>query len=77
MGVKGFSELDALPTFNTVDGFTPEYMHSVCQGVVRQLCNMWLDSSNHEEAYYLGRRVEELDERLMAISPPSEITRSP
>ena len=77
VGVKGVNQLDVLPTFNTVDGFTPEYMHSVCQGVVRQVCNTWMDSGNHQEAYYLGRRVEELDERLMSISPPSEVTRSP
>ena len=76
-GVKGLNQLDVLPTFDTVDGFTPEYMHSVCQGVVRQVCNMWMDSGNHQQDYYLGRRVEELDRRLMSISPPSEVTRSP
>jgi hypothetical protein len=43
-GVKGFNQLDVLPTFDPVEGFTPEYMHSVCQGVVRQMCNMWMDS---------------------------------
>jgi hypothetical protein len=31
----------------------------------------------YQEAYYLGRRVGELDERLTSISPPSEVTRSP
>jgi hypothetical protein len=76
-GVKGISVIDILPTFDTVHGFTPEYMHSVCQGVIRQVCNIWLDSANHEEDFYLGRKVEALDERLMAISPPSEITRAP
>ena len=43
-GVKGVNQLDVLPTFNPVEGFTPKYMHSVCQGVVRQMCNMWMDS---------------------------------
>lgn len=76
-GVKGVSLIDVLPTFDTVNGFTPEYMHSVCQGVVRQLSNLWFDSTNHETEFYLGKKVEELDERLAAISPPSEITRAP
>ena len=49
-GVKGISVIDILPTFDTVHGFTPEYMHLVCQGVIRQVCNIWLDSANHEEA---------------------------
>lgn len=76
-GVKGISLIDVLPTFDTVKGFTPEYMHSVCQGVIRQVCNIWLDSSNHEEEFYLGRKVEKLDKRLATIRPPSEITRAP
>ena len=76
-GVKGLSVIDILPTFDTVKGFTPEYMHSVCQGVIRQGCNIWLDSSNHQKEFYLGRKVEKLDERLTTISPPSEITRAP
>lgn len=76
-GVKGVSVIDILPTFDTVNGFTPEYMHSVCQGVLRQLCNLWLDSGNHEEDFYLGRKLDKLDERLLLISPPSEFTRAP
>lgn len=76
-GVKGITVIDVLPTFDTVDGFTPEYMHSVCQGVIRQICKLWLDSSNHEKEFYLGRKANQLDERLLAISPPSEITRAP
>lgn len=76
-GVKGISIIDVLPTFDTVKGFTPEYMHSMCQGVIRQICNLWLDSGNHEEDFYLGRKVQRIDQRLLTISPPSEITRAP
>jgi hypothetical protein len=76
-GVKGLTVVDVLPTFDTVNGFTPEYMHSVCQGVVRQLSNHWFDSANHAEDFYLGRKANKVDERLAAISPPSEITRAP
>ena len=76
-GVKGLSVVDVLPTFDTVNGFTPEYMHSVCQGVGRQLSNHWFDSANHAEDFYLGRKANKVDERLAAISPPSEITRAP
>ena len=76
-GVKGISIIDVLPTFDTVKGFTPEYMHSVCQGVIRQISNLWLDSGNHEEDFYLGRKVQRIDQRLLGISPPSEITRAP
>ena len=76
-GVKGVSVIEGLPTFDCVKGFTGEYLHSVCQGVMRQLCNSWLDPVNHDESYYIGRRVEVLDGRLNTISPPSEISRAP
>ena len=70
-GVKGISVIDILPAFDTVHVFTPEYMHSLCQGVIRKVCNLWRDSKNHVEEYYLGRSVEKLDKRLLAISLPS------
>ena len=68
--------IDVLPTFDTVNGFTPEYMHSVCQGVVHQLFNLWFDSGNSDEDFYLGRKADKVDKRLAEISPPSEITRA-
>ena len=69
--------IDVLPTFDTVNGFTPEYMHSVCQGVVRQLFNLWFDLGNSDEDFYLGRKADKVDECLAEISPPSEIVRAP
>jgi hypothetical protein len=76
-GVKGISTIEGFPTFDTVKGFTPEYMHSVCQGVMRQLANLWLDSQNHVSDFYIGRQRAELDDRLTSISPPSEMSRAP
>lgn len=77
MGVKGISVIEGFQTFDTVKGFTPEYMHSVCQGVMRQLSASWLDSSNHGSDFYVGRQIKQIDARLMSISPPSEISRAP
>ena len=76
-GVKGPSIVDLLPTFDMVNGFTPEYMHSVCQGVMRRLFDLWFDAANHNEDFYLGKKAVEVDNRLTSISPPSEITRAP
>jgi len=76
-GVKGPSVFAEVPHFDTVSGFAPDYMHCVCLGVVRQIVNMSLDSSNHLKPYYLASRIEEIDELLKLQSPPSEITRTP
>ncbi|XP_073723438.1 uncharacterized protein [Misgurnus anguillicaudatus] len=49
MGVKGPSPLMKLSNFQMVNGFVPEYQHSVCLGVTRQLMALWLDSTNHDK----------------------------
>ena len=46
-------------------------------GVTRQMVNLWTDSKHHGEAYYIGRKVNLVDEILKKISPPSEIHRAP
>ena len=76
-GVKGISVIEGFRTFDTVQGFTPEYMHSVCLGVMRQLANLWVDTQNRVSDFYIGRRRAELDDRLTSISPPCEISRAP
>ena len=76
-GVKGVAVADLLPSFDTVRGTVVDYMHSVCQGVMRQMVELWFDTRNHDESYYIGRKSKLVDERLQLISPPSEIHRSP
>ena len=43
-GVKGMTVADLLPTFNTVRGTVADYMHSVCQGVMQQMVDLWFDA---------------------------------
>ena len=52
-------------------------MHSVCQGVMRQMVDLWFESKHHGKDFYIGQKVKLVDERLQMISPPSEIHRSP
>nr|XP_055061257.1 uncharacterized protein LOC129444550 [Misgurnus anguillicaudatus] len=77
MGVKRPSQLMKLDKFQMVQGFVPEYQHSVCLGVTRQLTSLWLDSTNHQHGWYIGTQTEKIDEVLTKISPPTEITRVP
>ena len=76
-GVKGPSKLLELPCFNTVRGFPVDNLHCVDLGVSRQLGHLWFDSCFHQEPWYLGRRVAELDAKLQQITPPNEVTRVP
>lgn len=74
-GIKGVGELMFLPNFNMVRGFVPDYLHCICYGVMRMLFDLWFNSSNHREHFYIGTRIPEIDRRLRQLKPPSEIHR--
>lgn len=76
-GVKHASRLLALPVFNVAESFSPDYMHCVLLGVVRQLVNIVFDSSYHSSAFYLGKKIEVADNLMSNMMPPSEIRRTP
>jgi hypothetical protein len=77
MGVKGPSPLSLLPGFDMVKGFVVDYMHSVDLGVTRQLSHLWFDSIYHAKPWYLGKRIAEIDCKILSMLPPSNITRAP
>ncbi|XP_051807764.1 uncharacterized protein LOC127535044 isoform X2 [Acanthochromis polyacanthus] len=76
-GVKGPSPLINMPYFDIVWGFIPDYMHAVLLGVVRQLTELFLHSSN--QPYYNGSptTMQVLNKRMSCIKPPHLITRLP
>ncbi|XP_077564679.1 uncharacterized protein LOC144180166 [Haemaphysalis longicornis] len=76
-GVTGPCLAMTLPRFDVVDGFIPDYQHCACLGVMRQLLKLWLKSKYHKCDWYIGTRTEELNSLLLAITPPTEITRTP
>lgn len=75
--MKGPSWLGTVPNFDLVQGLSCDYMHCVLLGVCRILLRLWHDSKHHQEIWYLGTVVKELDARLCSIRPPSEIKRTP
>ncbi|XP_076844425.1 uncharacterized protein LOC143489348 [Brachyhypopomus gauderio] len=77
LGVKGPSPLIKLDKFQMINGFVPEYQHSVCLGVTKQLAGLWFDSCHHENQWYIGTKRKLIDKELLAIQPPVEITRTP
>jgi hypothetical protein len=77
LGVKEFSPLFLLQHFDVARGFSPDYMHSVLLGVVRQVVNLFFNSTSHQKAFYLGKRLSQADEYMEAMAPPAEISRIP
>lgn len=60
-----------------IAGVAVDFMHCVCLGVTGQFVNMWMDSRQHEESFYIGRSQQEINVRLQSIEVPREISRAP
>lgn len=53
-------------------------MHSVLVGIVKKQLDLWLDSVNHKESFYIKPKLQEaLNTRILSIKPPSDIARRP
>ncbi|EEC18802.1 conserved hypothetical protein, partial [Ixodes scapularis] len=76
-GLKSPTVLSLIVEFHCGSVFVVDYMHCVLLGVVRTFLHLWFDSKYHGESWYLGRQVEVVDKRLVAIKPPDYITRTP
>lgn len=76
-GVKGPSVLMLLPVFDITSSFTLDYLHTVLLGVCKTFTDAWFNSSNHLKDWYIGNKVNLIDEKLLQIKPPCEITRTP
>ena len=56
-GVKGVAVADLLPSFDSVRGTVVDYMHSVCQGVMRQMVELWFDTRTMMKVIILAERA--------------------
>ncbi|XP_044595363.1 uncharacterized protein LOC123272557 [Cotesia glomerata] len=77
IGVWGPSPLMNLKHFNLVDGMSPDYMHSILLGVIKQHTDILVTSFGAE--YYVGspNQLEAINTKLGSFKHPSCITRSP
>lgn len=77
-GIKFISCMIAAHDFDLINGFSIDYMHYALLGVVRKLMDLWLNTENHSEQYYIPKRSQvELSKRIICIKPISEISRKP
>jgi hypothetical protein len=76
-GLKGKSAVCLLPFFDVSFGFQIDYLHSVLMGCTKHLASFWFDSSYSEEEYSIRDSLAEIDKRLLALTPPTSISRRP
>ena len=71
-GVKGFSVLLTLLSFDMVWDFPVDYLHADLLSVVKYLWDIWIETK-----IIKADGFRELNERLMKMTPPHEIHRQP
>lgn len=76
-GVKGYSWFMFIPGFDIIKGVAVDYMHCVLLGVTKTLMTLWFDKSRATEFWNISKKVEEVDRRLLNITPPNCISRAP
>ena len=63
--------------FDVIRDSAIHYMYCVCEGVVRQLLANWFSQDKKDKLFFLGGKVEVIDQEFLSIQPFSEITRTP
>lgn len=75
-GVKGLSPMIAFKHFDLVHSFVIDYMHMGLIGIVKNMTDMWIDSTNHKEPYYLTTPQKRIiNRRIASIRPCRFISR--
>ncbi|KAG4068037.1 hypothetical protein HA402_003943 [Bradysia odoriphaga] len=69
-GVTGVSPVIGFKDYDLIRGTVIDYLHCILEGVTDLLTDLWFDSTNHREPYYIIPRLQELaGSNLKAITP--------
>uniref|UniRef100_A0AAV2LM73 Secreted protein n=1 Tax=Knipowitschia caucasica TaxID=637954 RepID=A0AAV2LM73_KNICA len=82
---RGPTPLMELKSMNMITSFIPEYQHSVCLGVTRQITSLWFDSRHHNQDWYIGSKdlhtrlcvVEQQGPVEVGVPPPTQGAEDP
>ena len=64
--------MNVFPHFDIVKGVAIDTMHGVYEGVTKMLMTLWFHTKG---PWYIGNRVKEVDELLLSIRPPAELSK--
>ena len=76
-GVKSASILLTLPRFSVINSLPIDYMHSVCLGVAKRLTSLWFDPKFSSKPWYIGDRLDEIDQLFLSAQPSRHVKRLP
>ena len=67
----------AFPHFDVIKGTAIDYMHCICEGVVKQLLKHWFQKEKKNDVSSIFTKMDSVSSELISIKPPSELTRRP
>lgn len=78
-GIKGPTPLLLLPHFDVVKWSPVDYLHFGLHRISCKLMDLWFNSNNHNEKFYIGRpnQITTVDKNIATIRLPKEFTRYP
>ena len=76
-GIKGPSYLSEIPAYSFVHGTSIDYMHCILLGISKSLLNLWFSSDFKTEPFSLIGVSQLVNDRLLSVKPPNNITRLP
>lgn len=76
-GVLGLCWGFAFPHFDVIKGTAIDYMHCICEGVVKQLLKHWFQKEKKNDVSSIFTQMDSVSSELISIKPPSELTRRP
>jgi hypothetical protein len=65
-----------LEGFDFQRSFTPDYLHSICLGVIKYLMMIWINGKKADSWFISKQKMDILKHRLQQVMPPHEISRS-
>lgn len=76
-GINGPSPLHQIHGFDYVTAQVPDYLHSTCQGAIKFFLGLWTETKHSKELWYLDAEKRSiLNDRLLQVRPPYEVTRT-
>lgn len=75
-GIIGPTPLSKIPHFDFIRACIPEYMHSVCQGAIKQLIQLWTLPAYSKRNWSLTKKLKVINARIRNCTPSYEVTRT-
>lgn len=73
-GIKGRAILSTIPGFNIITQLDPDSFHCIVN-VAKRFSWLWLSERFSKKAFNIHERLPEVDERLMKITPTTDVAR--